>query len=54
MGLSQAKSTLKSLNLNINASGTGTVTSQYPMAGSTVEEGTVITVTLQQKVSDEH
>ena len=54
MGLSQAKSTLKSLNLNIYANGSGTVTSQTPMAGTTVEEGTVINVTLQQKVSDEH
>lgn len=54
MSLSQAKNSLKSKHLNINATGSGTVVSQDPMAGTTVEEGTVINVTLQQHITEAH
>ncbi len=46
MTLSKAKSTLNTKNLNINYSGSGLVVSQSIKAGKTVEEGTVIEVTL--------
>lgn len=46
MSLSKAKSTLKDKKLNINYSGSGLVTSQSVKAGNSVEEGTVINVTL--------
>ena len=53
--LSQAKNSLKALNLNIDVTGTsGTVVSQDPMAGTSVEEGTVIKVTLNQQNKDVH
>lgn len=54
MNLSQAKSALKAKNLNINVKGSGTVVSQDPMAGTTVEEGTIINVTLQQRITEAH
>lgn len=54
MNLSQAKSALKAKHLNINITGSGTVVSQDPMAGTTVEEGTVINVTLQQHKTEAH
>ncbi len=54
MTLTQAKSALKSKHLNINATGSGKVVSQTPMAGTTVEEGTVINVTLQQHITEAH
>ena len=54
MSLSQAKSALKAKHLNINITGSGTVVSQDPMAGTTVEEGTVINVTLQQRITEAH
>lgn len=54
MSLSQAKSALKAKHLNINVTGSGTVVSQNPMAGTTVEEGTVINVTLQQRITEAH
>jgi len=54
MSLSQAKSALKAKNLNIHVTGSGTVVSQDPMAGTTVEEGTVINVTLQQHITEAH
>lgn len=54
LSLSAAKTALRNKNLNINATGTGNVISQSPMAGTLVEEGTVITVTLQQKTTDAH
>lgn len=47
MSLSQAKQKLKDYNLNIQISGSGVVISQEPSAGSQVEEGMVISVTLQ-------
>lgn len=46
MSLSKAKSTLKEKNLNINYSGSGLVVSQDVVAGTSVEEGTIINVTL--------
>ena len=51
MSLSQAKNALQSKNLNIKATGTGKVISQDPIAGKSVEEGTVVTVTLQEDIS---
>ena len=46
LSLASAKNTLKDKNLNINYSGNGLVKSQDIKAGSTVEEGTIITVKL--------
>ena len=46
MSLSKAKSTLKEKKLNINYSGSGLVVSQDVVAGTSVEEGTIINVTL--------
>ena len=54
MSYSQAKNSLKAKNLNINVTGTGTVLSQDPMAGTLVEEGTIINVTLHKEVQDAH
>jgi len=50
----QARNSLKSKNLNIQATGSGNVVSQDPMAGTSVEEGTVITVILQDSSQDLH
>lgn len=52
--LSSAISTLKAKNLNIQATGSGIVVSQVPAVGSSVEEGTVIKVTLQEATSELH
>ena len=38
---------LKSKNLNITVEGTGTVETQVPAAGSSVEQGTVVKVILK-------
>lgn len=46
MTLTQAKATLKKKNLNISFTGTGLVSSQSIKKGTSVEEGTVINVTL--------
>ena len=46
--------TEKAKQLNIHVTGSGTVVSQTPMAGTTVEEGTVINVTLQQRITEAH
>ena len=46
MSLAKAKSTLKDKKLNINFSGSGLVVNQSVKKGSSVEEGTVINVTL--------
>lgn len=54
MSYLQAKSALKQKNLNIHVTGTGTVISQDPMAGTSVEEGTVINVTLKNEIQDAH
>lgn len=50
--LSQATSSLKSVNLNISYEGTGSVVSQEPAKGSQVDEGTVIKVTLKDPAKD--
>jgi len=41
-------SELKNANLNISVEGTGTVVSQDPPKGSSVDAGTVVKVTLKQ------
>lgn len=46
MTLSKAKSVLKSKNLNLNYSGSGLIVSQDTKAGTSVEEGSIIKVTL--------
>ena len=51
MSLYQATNALHSKNLNIKTSGSGKVIAQDPIAGNSVEEGTVITVTLQEDLS---
>lgn len=54
MSYARALNALKAKNLNIRVTGTGTVLSQDPMAGTSVEEGTVINVTLQNQNQDVH
>lgn len=54
MSFAQARNALKAKNLNIHVSGSGIVLFQDPMAGTSVEEGTVINVTLQQHLQDAH
>ena len=44
--LSQVKNLLKEKNLNYSVSGSGVVVSQDPIAGTSVEEGTVVKITL--------
>lgn len=48
VSLAQAKVMLKVRNLNISSKGTGIVIAQDPKAGTSVDEGTVINVTLQE------
>ncbi len=50
----QARNMLAARNLNLHVSGSGIILSQDPMAGSLVEEGTVINVTLQDVIQDTH
>lgn len=52
MSLSEAKAALKNKNLNIKYSGSGKVTSQDITAGSSVDEGTVVSVVLQQEIEE--
>lgn len=52
MNASQATSTLKSKNLNINIEGSGTVVSQDYAKDEQVQEGTIIKVTLKQTLVD--
>ena len=54
MGYYEAKNTLRANDLNISVSGSGTVLSQDPMAGTLVEESTVVHVTLTQTTGDTH
>lgn len=55
MSLAQAKNALRSKKLNINATGSsGKIVSQDPMAGTSVEQGTVINVTLQDTSTEAH
>ena len=46
----QAKNSLHSINLNISSEGSGKVISQDILAGTEVEEGTIITVTLKDEM----
>ena len=48
MSLSEAKAALKNKNLNIKYNGSGRVASQEIMAGTSVEEGTIVNVVLQE------
>lgn len=52
MTLSEAKAELKNKNLNIKYTGSGKVTSQDITTGTSVEEGTVISVVLQQEIDE--
>ena len=52
--LTQATAALKAKNLNIQATGSGIVVSQDPAVGSSVEEGSIVRVTLQKVTSDLH
>ena len=52
--LSNVTATLKNKNLNIQATGSGIVVSQDPAVGATVEEGSVVKVTLQEVANDLH
>lgn len=52
--LYQASSALKSVNLNIQATGSGIVVSQDILSGTEVEEGTIVKVTLQDVSSELH
>ena len=52
MSLSEAKATLKNKNLNIKYTGSGKITSQDITYGTKVEEGTIISVTLQQEIDE--
>ena len=52
MTLSEAKAALKNKNLNIKYSGNGKVTSQGVAAETSVEEGTVIDVVLQEEIEE--
>ena len=55
MSLAQAKNALRAKNLNIHATGSsGKIVSQDPMAGTSVEQGTVINVTLQDTSTEAH
>ena len=47
----QAKIMLKAKNLNISSTGSGIVIAQDPQEGTSVDEGTVINVTLQQETT---
>ncbi len=50
MSLSEAKATLKNKKLNIKYTGKGKVASQEITAGTSVEEGTIVSVVLQDEV----
>lgn len=54
LGASAATSALKEKNLNISIEGSGTVISQDYSKDTEVPEGTVITVTLKQTLTDAH
>lgn len=48
MGAARAANSLKSKNLNITVEGKGTVETQEPAAGSSVEQGTIVKVILKE------
>lgn len=49
MSAARAANSLKSKNLNITIEGSGTVSSQEPAAGTSVEQGTVVKVILKEE-----
>ncbi len=51
VSLAQAKIMLRAKNLNISSKGSGIVVSQDPSYGTSVDEGTVINVTLQDEIT---
>ncbi len=51
VSLAQAKIMLKAKNLNISSKGSGIVIAQDPAAGTSVDEGAIINVTLQEEIS---
>ncbi len=51
VSLAQAKNMLKAKNLNISSKGSGIVISQDPALGTSVDEGTIINVTLQEAIT---
>ena len=54
MSFYEARNALRQNNLNISISGAGKVLSQSPIAGSSVEEGSVVHVNLTQTSGDTH
>ena len=50
LSYNSAKIALSSHNLNINVIGSGKVISQDPIAGTEINEGSVVTVTLQEDI----
>lgn len=54
MNLSQATNALRAKNLNINATGSGIVTTQDYAKDELVQEGTIINVTLKPTITDAH
>ena len=54
MSASQATNALKSKNLNISIEGNGVVMSQDYAQGTSVEEGTVVKVTLKETITEAH
>ena len=54
MNLSQATNALKAKNLNISVTGSGIVKTQDYTAGELVPEGTIISVTLKQTLTNAH
>ena len=54
MNASEARSTLKAKNLNINIEGTGNVITQDYSKDQQVQEGTIIHVTMKKTLTDAH
>ena len=54
LSASEATKVLKEKKLNISIEGSGTVISQDYSKGTNVEEGTIISVTLKQKLTSVH
>lgn len=52
--VAEATNMLKAKNLNITTTGSGVVVSQDIASGTSVEEGTIIHVTLQKQIKDAH
>ena len=52
--LSQAKSELRENHLNVQYTGSGTVVSQDTTAGTSVEQGSIVKITLQKLTTDQH